>query len=65
MFLLFELTDLPKAIVFKTISMEFQAEIPESKESEETDTAQLNRMSSADLIRLKRAHRAEKMFVLE
>ncbi|CAF2479912.1 unnamed protein product [Rotaria sp. Silwood2] len=52
---------LPKAIIFKTISMEFKPIIPEIKESEETDNTQLTRMSSADLIRLKRAHKAEKM----
>ncbi|CAF0753292.1 unnamed protein product [Rotaria sp. Silwood1] len=52
---------LPKAIIFKTISMEFKPAIPEIKESEETDNTQLTRMSSADLIRLKRAHKAEKL----
>ncbi|CAF4508243.1 unnamed protein product [Rotaria socialis] len=52
---------LPKAILFKTISMQFKQEIPEVKESEETDSAQLTRMSSADLIRLKRARKAEKI----
>ncbi|CAF1127858.1 unnamed protein product [Rotaria sordida] len=52
---------LPKAIIFKTISMEFKPTIPEIKESEEIDNTQITRMSSADLIRLKRAHKAEKM----
>ncbi len=60
---LFSLKDLPKAILFKTVSMQFNPTIPEVKESEEIDNAQLVRMSSADLIRLKRAHKAEQMFV--
>ena len=57
--------DLPKTIVFKTISMQFTPTIPEVKESEEIDNTQLVRMSSADLIRLKRAHKAEQMYVNE
>ena len=55
--------DLPKVIVFKTVSMQFKSTVPESKESEQIDHAQLTRMPSADLIRLKRAHKAELMFV--
>jgi len=43
--------------------MKFQPTVPEIKESEEIDNTQLIRMSSADLIRLKRAHKAEQMFV--
>lgn len=41
--------------------MKFTPTIAEGKESEQTDDTQLVRMSSADLIRLKRAHKAEKM----
>jgi hypothetical protein len=59
----FSSKDLPKVIVFKTISMQFTPTVSEIKESEEIDNTQLIRMSSADLIRLKRAHKAEKMFV--
>jgi hypothetical protein len=55
--------DLPKMIVFKTMSMQFIPTIPEVKETEEIDDTQLTRLSSADLIRLKRAHKAEQMFV--
>ena len=62
-FYLFSFKDLPKAIVFKTISMQFTPTIPEIKESEEIDNTELTRMSSTDLIRLKRAHKAELMFV--
>jgi hypothetical protein len=43
--------------------MQFNAAIPEIKESEEIDNTQIIRMSSADVIRLKRAHKAEQMFV--
>ena len=43
--------------------MQFAATVPESKESEEIDQAQLARMPSADLVRLQRAHKAEAMFV--
>ncbi len=43
--------------------MQFTPTVSEIKESEEIDNTQLIRMSSADLIRLKRAHKAEKMFV--
>jgi len=43
--------------------MQFKPTVPEMKESEDIDNTQLIRMSSADLIRLKRAHKAEKMFV--
>lgn len=43
--------------------MQFKPTIPEIKESEENDNTQLVRMSSADIIRLKRAHKAEQMFV--
>ena len=60
---IFSFEDLPKVIVFKTISMQFNPTIPEMKESEDIDNTQLIRMSSADLIRLKRAHKAEEMFV--
>jgi hypothetical protein len=45
------------------MSMQFNPTIPEMKESEDIDNIQLIRMSSADLIRYKRAHKAEKMFV--
>jgi hypothetical protein len=55
--------DLPKAIVFKTISMQFKSTVAESKESEQIDHGQLARMPSADLVRLKRAHKAELMSV--
>ncbi len=44
--------------------MKFNPPIAEIKESEDVDNTQLIRMSSADLIRLKRAHKAEQMFVL-
>ena len=43
--------------------MKFDPTIPETKESEEIDNTQILRMSSADLIRYKRAHKAEQMFV--
>jgi hypothetical protein len=43
--------------------MQFNPTIPETKESEEIDNTQLLRMSSADLIRYKRAYKAEQMFV--
>jgi hypothetical protein len=43
--------------------MQFKPTVPEMKESEDIDNTQLIRMSSADLIRLKRARKAEKMFV--
>ena len=43
--------------------MQFTLTISEVKESEEIDNQQLVRMSSADLIRLKRAHKAEQLFV--
>ena len=43
--------------------MQFTPTIPEVKESEEIDNNQLIRMSSADLIRLKRAHKVEQMLV--
>lgn len=43
--------------------MQFKSTVPESKESEQIDHAQLARMPSADLVRLKRAHKAELMFV--
>ena len=43
--------------------MQFQPTIPEVKESEEIDNTQLIRMSSADLIRYKRAHKAEQLLV--
>lgn len=45
------------------MSMQFKTEVSETKETEEIDNAQLARMQSADLIRLKRAHKAEQMFV--
>jgi hypothetical protein len=45
------------------MSMQFKPTVPEIKESEEIDSTQLIRMSSANLIRLKRAHKAEQMFV--
>ena len=60
---IFFVKDLPKMIVFKTISMQFTPSIPEIKETEEIDNTQLTRLSSADLIRFKRAHKAEQMFV--
>jgi len=50
-------------IVFKTVSMQFTPTVPEIKETEEIDNTQLTRLSSADLIRFKRAHKAEQMFV--
>jgi hypothetical protein len=43
--------------------MKFDPTIPETKESEDIDSTQILRMSSADLIRYRRAHKAEQMFV--
>ncbi|UJR35912.1 hypothetical protein I4U23_028653 [Adineta vaga] len=57
------LSYLPKAIVFKTISMQFTPTKPENKEREETDETQLIRMSSEDLIRLKKAHKADQISI--
>ena len=58
-----QIQDLPKVIVFKTVSMQFAPIKPEKKEREDADEAQLIRMSSEDLIRLKKAHKADQMFV--
>jgi len=62
-FLFLLIKDLPKAIVFKTISMQFTPTVSENKESEDIDDTQLIRMSSEDLIRLKKARKADQMFV--
>ena len=45
--------------------MQFPPTTAEIKDSKETDEVQLARMSSADIIRLKRAHKVEKVSVDE
>jgi hypothetical protein len=39
--------------------MQFQATLPETKQSEPIDEAHIARMPSAEIIRLRRAHRVE------
>jgi hypothetical protein len=41
--------------------MKLHSTVPESKETEDTDSIELSRMPSADIIRWKRAHRTEQM----
>ncbi|CAF0962576.1 unnamed protein product [Adineta steineri] len=55
------LSYLPKVIVFKTISMQFTPTIPENKASEEINNTELIRMSSENVIRLKKAHKADQI----
>ncbi|CAF0727372.1 unnamed protein product [Didymodactylos carnosus] len=56
------LCDLPKAILFKTVGMEFKQQTDEAVIN--YDQTQIERMPSADIIRLKRAHKSKEISII-